>query len=123
VLRPGGRVVTTTRLNPPDTPDVLLFGPDQVEAFCAQVAEEAPRHRHVLGVTGEELVAAARTYARGLSLHPTRSVDELRHLFEAGGFRVERLEVRRLVGTLRRGLSGPGTSQDGSYAEMVVVRA
>ncbi|MCA1692973.1 MAG: class I SAM-dependent methyltransferase [Actinobacteria bacterium] len=106
LLRPGGKVVTTTRIAPgaPDGPQV--FTPALTDSFCDQVRAEAERRAAVLEETPQELAEAARRYAERIVAHPTRSVHDVAALFGDAGFVLERLDVRQVAGSL--GGSGAG---------------
>lgn len=120
LLRPGGKVVTTTRITPmvPAT-ESLSFTRAQVEDFCAGVASRAAEAGSHLDLPVDDLLAASRRFAELSVAHPTPSVADVVTLFHRSGFRLERLEVRRLgAGAVTRD-SGPGTTQPALYAEVV----
>jgi len=121
LLRPGGRVVTTTRINPAGSPEGVGFTAAQVAAFRKRVFEEARRRRAALGIDAEEMAALAQRYAERLVTHSVRSREEISDLFEAGGFRCERLDLSEVPGA-GASQSGPSTRQRATYAEIVAVR-
>ena len=122
VLRPGGRVLTTARINPAWTPDRAGFAREQVGAFRALVVERAQALVPRLDIAIEELAAAAETFAERIVTHSLTSRDELVNLFESGGFRLHRLDIRAIGGSLDSGLAGPSTNKSGTYAEIVAIR-
>lgn len=119
LLRSGGRVVTTTRIDPAGSPEGVGFTSDQVATFRERVFEEAHRRRANLDIDAQEMAALAQRYAERLMTYSLRSREEIAELFEAGGFRLERLDLTEVAGA--RG-SGPSTRQRATYAEIVAVR-
>lgn len=120
MLRPGGKVVTTTRITPAVAAgDRLRFTDEQADQFCAGVAAAARRDGAGLDLSAEQLVVAARRFAEQTVAHPTPSVADVVTLFHRGGWRLDRLNVRRVgPGAVQDG-SGPGTTQPALYAEIV----
>lgn len=122
ILRPGGRVVTTARINPSWSPERARFTPDQVRAFRDRVFREASTWRERLGIDPEEMARSAQVYAERSATHSLTSADEVVTLFEGGGFELERLDLVARRGNIGAQRSGPGTHQDATYAEIVAVR-
>jgi SAM-dependent methyltransferase len=122
ILRPGGRVLTTARINPAWTAERAGFAREQVSAFRALVVERARVLAPRLDIATEELAAAAEIYAERIVTHSLTSRDELVALFESGGFQLDRLDIRAIGGSLDPGLTGPTTDKSGIYAEIVAVR-
>lgn len=121
LLKPGGKVVTTTRINPSWTPDQSGFSPEQVSAFSDSVFREAMSRTRTLGIDAEVMAVRGRIFAERSVNFSITSSDEIEDLFTRGGFGLERLDLTRIGGAL--GSSGPGTNQGGTYAEIVAVRA
>ena len=121
LLKPGGKVVTTTRINPSWTPEQSGFSPQQVRDFSDKVFREADSRADALGIDPEVLAVRGRIYAERSMNFSITSRDEIDDLFTKGGFGLGRLELTRIGGAL--GSSGPGTNQGGTYVEVVAVRA
>ncbi len=121
LLRPGGVVVTTSRLSPAGSADPVTFTPAQVDRFEAAVRAEAERRQEVLDDDPADLAAAARVYAERLVVHATFSAAEVHRLLEDGGFVVERLQEHDLGGALDPS-SGPATNQPAVHLHVVARR-
>lgn len=121
LLRPGGRLVSTARIDP--APGPPRASAEQAEAFAARVREAAG-----LAAPGasdadlDELAALARRYAERLASWPVASESALASLLEAGGFALERLQVADVGGRLPGASAGAGTARSARYAEFVAVR-
>jgi len=121
-LRPGGKVVTNTRLNPSWSEQASGFTAEQIAAFRDQVYREATKQRDTLHIDPDEIAEAARQYAERSKTFSIRTEEEVVGLFEDGGFALERFDLIEAGGTLSSGRSGPGTAQTATYAEIVAVR-
>lgn len=122
LLRPGGKVVTTTRVDPSWTQDRARSTPDQVRAFRDRVFQEASKRRERLGLDPEEMARRAEAYAaRRRSYSPT-SREEVAGLFETNGFVLDRLDLVELPAGLSARRSGPGARRNVTYAEIVATR-
>jgi SAM-dependent methyltransferase len=121
-LKPGGRVVTTTRVDDADTPERFGFTGEQVAAFADSVFERAHAIRERLDIDPEELRRRAASYAEKVVSHPVTSRAELVELFEQGGFQFERLELVTLAGAVDSAAAGPTTSKRATYAHIVARR-
>jgi hypothetical protein len=122
MLKPGGRVVTTVRINPDWTPERAGFNREQVAAFRDTAVQRGQALVPALDIAVDELARAAEVYAERIVTHSITSGDELTALFETGGFRMERFDLRTIGGNVSSGLAGPTTSKSGTYAELVAVR-
>jgi SAM-dependent methyltransferase len=119
LLRPGGALVTVTRLDPAgDAP--ASASPAQAEAFAARVAAAA-RRRGDAEPEAAALAARAQRFAAAAPGHPIGGVDALVALVEQAGLAVERLAVRRIAGPAGAA-SAPGAAREADYAELVAVR-
>lgn len=113
-LRPGGAVVTVTRLSS----SVSAVSEMQANQFVQCVLDAASAQRCEL--PARQLRDWAGRFVRAGHSHPTGSVEEVRAAFEGAGLNVQRLDVRTLEGAV--GASAPGTAQGAEYAEIVAVR-
>lgn len=113
LLRPGGRVVTTVRIEEGLTADVVRTTPEQVAAFRAKALQEARRWQGFLGLTPEETAEQAARYAAQMVSYSFHSVDEIMLLFKSGGLTPVRV-IKKDV---------PGEMKGTLYCEVVVERA
>jgi SAM-dependent methyltransferase len=120
LLRPGGRVVMVNRIRP-DAPDIVRFTPEQVERFVGRVRQAAESAGNPADISADLLVAMAQDYAAGHRMIPVRSTDEIVHLLEAGGFRIDQLTVSPVASRKTQGPSGPTMSGGAQYAQIVAV--
>jgi len=117
LLRPGGKVVTVTRISSGGA-----FNKAKSAAFRDRVLSEAERHRALLDIAPETLADHAARYAAGAARHHLGSGEEVARLFEAGGFSLDRLELKRAEGSVGAGEGGPGLNQGAQYALIVAAR-
>jgi hypothetical protein len=118
LLRPGGKVITVNRLRPASAPQWIAFSTDQVWAFRNRV-EEAAQAR---GLDLPRLGRAAEIYASRQAIFPLRSEEELRALFEVGGFQVEALTPDAVAPVARLKVSVPTVPSGERYARLIAVR-
>ncbi|MCH7487539.1 MAG: hypothetical protein IIC04_11190, partial [Proteobacteria bacterium] len=118
LLKPGGKVVTTTRINPSWTPGQSGFSPRQVHEFGEKVFREAKSRSRALGIDPEVMAVRGRIFAERMLNYPITSRDEIEDLFTRGGFTLERLDLTSHGGALM-------TSKpvEAIYAGIVPVRA
>jgi SAM-dependent methyltransferase len=118
LLRPGGKVITVNRLRPGREPLWVAFSTDQVWAFRERV-EEAAMAR---GFEFSRLGRAAETYASRQAIFPLGSAEELRALFEQGGFDIEELSLSAIAPAARQAISVPTVPSGDTYAQLIAVR-
>jgi SAM-dependent methyltransferase len=110
LLRPGGVAITANGLRPADDPAHaaarIEFSPAQIAQLRASVLERAARLGAALPAGQEALADLAADYAAWHRAYPVRSVEDVRALFEAGGFDLRRLAVENMVAAAP-GVSGP----------------
>jgi hypothetical protein len=121
-LRPGGRVITNARIDPAWDAACPGFSAEQVEQFVAVVREHAEASGDEGIPATDALAAAARRYGQRMLSFPFASADEVRDLFERGGFRMLRFDVVEMTGRDASRRSGPGTNRGGTFAQLVAER-
>jgi SAM-dependent methyltransferase len=119
-LRPGGALVTVTRIDV-DGDSPVSASAAQADAFAARAEAEA-RRVPALAPEAADLAARARRFAAAAVSHPVGSERDLVALVEAAGLVIEHLEVRRIGGALTSEETAPGAVQPAHYAELVAVR-
>ena len=118
LLRPGGRVITVNRLRPGSEPLWIAFSTDQVWAFRERVEEAAK----VRGLRFPRLGRAAEAYAGRQAVYPLGGAQELRALFEQGGFDIEALSLAALDPAARQAINVPTVPSGDAYAQLIAVR-
>jgi len=118
LLAPGGRVVTVNRIRP-DAPATVALGAEHARLF----KERLLRDGGGLGLERAELEALADGFIATRSSYPVRSAEELRDLFERGGFRVEALDLASVEGRGTSGLKLANMAGSAWFASLVAVRA
>lgn len=114
LLRPGGRLVTATRLHPSagaTAPDPA----DHVERFVGG-ALRASVTADVDFIDRDRLARRAARFARAGHFHSTRSAAEVADAFETAGYRIERLDETVIDGRLDDAAAAPGTARRARYA-------
>lgn len=119
-LRPGGAVVTVTRLTS-SSQSSSAVSEAQVNDFVECTLKAAREQGSELAP--QQLRDWAARFVRCGRFHPTGSADEVGAAFEQAGLIVQRLDVRTLVGAVGPSAAAPGTAQGAEYAEIVAVRA
>lgn len=95
LLRPGGTVLTVTRLRPPsDSPDSLVADDEkEARAFCALVLERAKQRPGLIDATPGQLMDWARRYRSGKTSYGIRSRSGLEAVFRSAGFQVQTVNL------------------------------
>lgn len=122
LLQPGGRVITVNRLRPGTEAGRITFDPEQARAYRERVLEAAQSFDGALPMTAAELAAGAEAYAARQFIYPLRSADELRALFEQGGFAIEHLSSAPLAPAARQPVNVPTMPSGDDYAHVIAVR-
>jgi hypothetical protein len=106
-LRPGGMLVTATRLRAGAPPERIGFPPDQAEAFEKAVLRIATERRGQLGVDPAVLARAAALYARRQYNYPVQSQEQVGKLLGDAGFVFDRLAITPSTAVNREGIEAP----------------
>ena len=122
LLRPGGAVVTVTRLQP--TAEVVIESVAERDARAQLFAELAVRRWRESGERGaaDDFRARAHRFAANQRGHAVGSEAEVRNLFEDAGFTLTRFDVRQCAGASGARNQINGAARSGLYAEIVAVR-
>ncbi len=123
LLRHEGRVVTVGPLRPSGQEERNRFTDEQAAAFRGAVASRAGELAALLGIPDRDVRGLAEAYLGARYGFPVRDLEELRALFEEGGFRLEHLQAAD-VGGADSSAGGPGLRKAGvRYAEVIAVAA
>lgn len=121
LLVPGGRVVTVTPVRPGSGAGLVGFSAEEAQKLRDVVVEAAEGCPQELGCDPHELARLTEAFAARMRIHPVRSLDEIRELFEAGGLTVKHLSSAPIGGG-HAGLSGPAVSRRVAYASVIASR-
>ena len=126
LLAPGGTVLTVTPFRPGSGLEPVGFTPREAEALREAVRRTAHARGGGLDLAPDELAARADAFAARMRVHPVRSLDEIRALFETTGFRLEHLSSAPLPNSsfpdLTPPLTGPTVCRSAPYAQIVARR-
>lgn len=98
VLRPGGYVVTTCRLD--NSAQKAVASPRDVDLFVERARASAQRDRWI-PLAADQIIPYARAYAENMVSYPVTDSKTLESLFNENGFGVEKLEARLAKGEFR----------------------
>ncbi len=121
-LRPGGMLVTSSRLRPDDGPGKIGFPAGQVQAFENAVLRIATEKRDVLGIDPHELARQASIYARRQYNYPVQSLDQIGKLLGDAGFAFEQLALAPRGAANREGIVAPTVPADSIWLRIVARR-
>jgi len=127
LLRPGGAVVTVSRLSTQAlaAQDSAAAG-SRAAAFADAVLERSQSlGRSLVHGSPADAVAVrtwAERFARAQVHHPIGESADFRALFEEQGFEVARLDVRRVEASSGSAESVVGAARSGMYGEIVAVK-
>jgi SAM-dependent methyltransferase len=91
LLRPGGAVITVTRVRATAGTERVRFSPEQAQSFRATVLGKAESMRALLQLDPAEMAHEADIFMNGQRPWPVRSRAEIQQLFERSGFRVDEM--------------------------------
>ncbi len=111
-LAPGGRVITTVRLEPELKGTFALATADQANAFRSRAFQAAMRWQEFLPISPGELANEAQRYAERMTSFSVRTDDELRQAFAESGF--DPVHITNVT--------VPGEMSTTVYAEVVATR-
>lgn len=123
LLRPGGLVVTTLPLRPGPDEGPNRFSPEQADSFRATIRSEADSLSRFLKVDPSDIVLQGEAYLKARYGYAVRTAAEVRELFEAADFEIQRWDCG--VAPTEKGLDagGPGLRlKGGQYLSVVAVR-
>lgn len=118
LLRPGGVVVTVTRLAS------AAMAADADAERGRRFGDLVEQRRAQLGLERDpaDLRARAERFANAQVSHPVGTEADVRDLFESHGFDVTRLDVHHVDGAMNAREPIAGAARTGAYAEIVAVR-
>lgn len=121
-LRAGGKVITVDRARPDATRAAIGFTDEQRQAFMATVTGMAPSVSAQTGIAAGALIEAAHVYLAHQQLHPVRSSEESRALFEQAGFVLDELsEAPNEISSVSSN-AGPAIPSKALYVHVIARR-
>lgn len=112
LLRPGGYVLTSVRIEPGLSGLSIQATPEQIKEFRCKALLEARRWQGFLPSSAEEIANLAEQYAKRMTSYSFNSENELRSLLLGAGFIIERIELAEV----------PGEMESTIYAEVLALR-
>ena len=122
LLRPGGVAISVDRLRPAAGEAPVGFSEQQARTFCMAVERKAAAMRDSLQIDPVELAKGADVYTRRQRLYPVRTGEEIRALFERGGFALDELACGPNETGTRQEDSGPAIPSNAEYARVIARR-
>jgi len=119
LLRPGGVIITQTRLRPGGGAERVGFSAEQAQNLRDNALHAAKRLGDKLGVEPEELARCAAVYAAHHFTYPVRAADEIRAQLEPAGFRTDVLATATVGADVSGAASGPSTRAGGEFLDIV----
>jgi len=122
LLKPGGQVITVTPFRPGSQAERVGFTPDEGRALHDAVLRAAQAQPGALDIPPDEVARRAESFAARMKVYPVRSLDEIRDLFEQGGFGLDHLSSPPAAPDSRGDLTGPTVSRSARYALVIATR-
>lgn len=123
LLRPGGKVVTVNRVRSAARDERVRFTGKQSDDLITRALAAAEARPRGFDLDRDTLIAEVRRFIGGKASHPMRSPEELRRLFEDGGFALDRFEFAGPETDPQGGLStGPSVFSKSDYVKLVATR-
>ncbi|MGP1678093.1 MAG: class I SAM-dependent methyltransferase [Burkholderiales bacterium] len=122
LLRPGGTVITVTRVRPEAATERVGFSAEQAQSFRTAVLHQAEAMRATLQVDPADMAREAEIYMNGQRPWPVRSRAEIQQLFERCGFRVDELSDAPRNAATGQQPDGPAVAGSGERAQIIATR-
>jgi hypothetical protein len=100
LLRQGGKVITTTRIEAGLCSGSTRATPSQADSFRRRALTEARRWQGFLGVAPDTIANGAQRYAERMVSYPFRSEEESNLLWSKCGFHVEISRIKEVPGEM-----------------------
>ncbi len=122
LLRPGGHVVTASRLRGGDAPAAIGFPEKRAKALRETMLAFATRERDWLAIEPEALARCADLYAARHVNYPVRSKNDVRIPFEGAGFDFDELTTVPTDGGRAEGIRSPSVASDATFLKVIARR-
>lgn len=120
LLRPGGTLLTSSKVRPDSGPEPLVFSAEEVVVFRNAVLEKSLQHGFQSMIGVEDIAVAAEQYAKHQSNHPLQSAGQLKTLLESADMAVDSLNVNDQKST--HGIRAPTVNSSGKYLYVIAHR-
>ena len=122
LLRPGGAVVTVTRVRATAGTAQIGFSVEQAQAFRTAMLRKAALMPASLSADPAEIVEAGDVYVDRQRTWPVRSREEVQELFEQCGFRVDELSDALDAYASQPQPKDPGSPGSGEQLRIIAIR-
>ncbi|MBE0625689.1 MAG: class I SAM-dependent methyltransferase [Burkholderiales bacterium] len=122
LLRPGGAVITVTRVRAGADAAPIGFSPEQARALRSTIVRKAAAMPAGLQADPAEIARAADLYLSRQQSWPVRSREEVRQLFAGCGFRVDELSDSRRTAAARRPPKEAASPGEGEQLRIIATR-
>jgi hypothetical protein len=106
LVRPGGHVVTTARIEEGSSRPTIQATPERADAFRRRALQEARRWQDFLACPPDRVANLAQRYAERMTSHSFGSREEIECLFDDAGFAIEQLAIEQVPGEMSSTLYG-----------------
>lgn len=100
LLRSGGKLITTARIESSDMSTVIRTSAEEVVRFRDTALKEARKWEDFLGKPAEDIATKAEEYAKRIVSYRIESVDEVISLLSDIGFKVEKCDPQTFRGEM-----------------------
>ena len=101
MLKPGGKVITTVRINDKPNEEKAIVKPIEVSMFRNRALKLAERWKDFLPIAPREIANKAQTYAEHITSYPILSENELRNCFEEQSFSTVEIRLNPVKGEMK----------------------
>ena len=122
LLRPGGTLLTASRLRPADAPARIVFSENQVQTFRETVRLKAQQSDFACGIDPDQIAIAAERYGRQQCNHPLRSEQEMRTLLEKAGMAIESITPSTQMVNNAAGIRAPTVPSGAAFLQVAAKR-
>lgn len=124
LLRPGGTLLTASKLAPESRPgQCIVFTDSQAAAFRDAVRARMLEPGAPAGLDSGLVTLAAEQYAQYQCNHPLRSAEDMRMLLENAEFAITRLTPHAHTAGHTAGIQAPSMAADTTFLQAVAVRS
>lgn len=120
LLRPGGTLLTSSKVRPDSGPGPLVFSAEEIVVFRDAVLEKSLQQGLQSMISAEDIAIAAEQYAKHQSNYPLQSAEQLKNLLEQAGLAIDSLTVNDQKSG--HGIRAPTVNSSGQYLHVIAHR-